>query len=356
MNDRPVPLRPDPAALNRADRRSLHRAITAMALSTDVGSRSAEAVLRRTWPNDTTAQTVLKAAVSPTTTSIYPTAIVSNPLVTLAPESAAAQLFAECLHVDLTGVTSVRLPYVAGAPQPGFIAELAPAPVAQLSVSNVEIGPAKKILILAGLTGELENAHPTAVSTMIGRALADATTKSVDAAAFSNIAGDAVRPPGLLYAVTPLTAATAGGSDLETLAADLASLANAIAAANINPVGMVLIASWKQATKLSLLSGQRFENLIVGTSALADRTVVAVAPGAVGFGYLGTPEISVSKEATVHFEDTTPLAIGTPGSPNTIAAPTRSAFQSDMFVVKVRARCAWDNLPGSVQVVNLVNW
>jgi hypothetical protein len=339
----------------QTERRSFHRAITAMALGAGE-RRGAEAVLHRAWPNDTVAEMVLKAAVSPTSTSDYRTAIVTNPLVTLAPASAAAQLFAECFQVDLAGVTSVRLPYVTATPQPGFIAEGAPALAAQLSLSNVDIGPTRKLLILAGLSGELDNATPGTASAAIGKALSDATTKAVDAAAFDNVVGDTTRPPGLLNGVVGLTAATAGGSDLETIAADLASLANAIAAAGINPEGLVLVASWKQATKLRLLAGARFDNVIIGTSALADRTVVGVAPGGVGFGYNGAPEVTTSREAAIHYESATPLAIGTAGTPPTVAAPTRSAWQTDTMVLRVRARCAWNKIPGAVQVVTSVNW
>jgi hypothetical protein len=336
-------------------RRSFHRAITAMALGQE-GARAAAAVLNRAWPGDTRAEMILRAATSPTTTANFWTETVTSPLVTLAPDSAAAQLFAECFQVDLAGVTSVRLPYVTTTPQPGFIAEGAPAPAAQLSLSNVDIGPVRKLLILAGLSGELDNAHPATASAMIGKALADACTKSVDAAAFDAVAGDTTRPAGLLNGVTPLTAAVAGGSDLETLAADIASLANAIAAAGINPEGLVLVASWKQATKLRLLSGPNFDNVIIGTSALADRTVVGVAPGGVGFGYNGTPQVETSREAVIHYESSSPLPIGTAGTPPTIAAPTRSAWQTDTLIVRVRARCAWAKIPGAIQSIVNTNW
>ena len=39
-----------------------------------------------------------------------------------------------------------------------------------------------------------------------------------------------------------------------------------------------------------------------------------------------TPRFDVSDQATVHMEDTTPLAISTVGSPNTVAAPVRNAL------------------------------
>jgi hypothetical protein len=338
----------------RADRQSFLRAVTAKALG-EIHGRDPAAVLRTTWPNDSAAGLILRGATSPTTSTDYPTAIITNPLLTLAPTSAAARLFAQCFQVDLAGVTTVRLPYVTAAPQPGFIAEAAPAPAAQVSLSTVDIGPAKKLLILAGVSGELDNATPGTASAAIGKALSDATTKAVDAAAFDAVAADATRPAGLLYNVAPLTAAVAGGSDLETLVADIATLANAIAAANINPEGMVIVAAWKQATKLHLLSGPQFGNVIIGTSALADRTIVGVAPAGVGFGYNGTPEVAISREAAIHYE-TVPLAIGTAGTPNVVAAPTRSAYQTDTLVLRVRARCAWDQIPGAIALITNVNW
>ena len=62
-------------------------------------------------------------------------------------------------------------------------------------------------------------------------------------------------------------------------------------------------------------------------------------------------------EAVVHFEDTTPLAISTPGSPNTIAAPSRSAWQQDMIIIRVRAKATWAVIaPGGVQCVTNTKW
>jgi hypothetical protein len=156
--------------------------------------------------------------------------------------------------------------------------------------------------------------------------------------------------------VTPLTPPTAGNSDLEAAATDLAGLASEISARGIAADDMVVIAAMPQALKLRLLSGPNFTNLILGTDALADRTVVGIAPAGVGVGYAGAPDIETSKQATFHFEDTTPLPIGSPGAPATVASPTRNAVQQDLRIVKVRARCAWAALPGAVQTMANVNW
>jgi hypothetical protein len=90
------------------------------------------------------------------------------------------------------------------------------------------------------------------------------------------------------------------------------------------------------------------------TLGLALKTVAAFAPAAVASGYREAPEIETSREALIHFEDTTPAAIiGTGG---TLAVPTRSAFQTDVIAIKVRGRAAWAVAPGGAQVVANVNW
>jgi hypothetical protein len=84
--------------------------------------------------------------------------------------------------------------------------------------------------------------------------------------------------------------------------------------------------------------------------------VAAFAPAGVASGYQDAPTIEASREPVVHFEDTTPLDISTPGSPPTVAAPSKSAFQTDIIAIRVRALCAWAVTSGAAQVVANVNW
>ena len=86
-------------------------------------------------------------------------------------------------------------------------------------------------------------------------------------------------------------------------------------------------------------------------------TVIAVVPEAIGSGYAGVPEVETSKQGTIHFEDTAPQRIGAVGSPNVVAAPTRSFFQQDMLGVKLGVKCAWASLqPGAVQFMTGILW
>jgi hypothetical protein len=56
-------------------------------------------------------------------------------------------------------------------------------------------------------------------------------------------------------------------------------------------------------------------------------------------------------------EGTTPLAIGTAGSLNVVAAPTRSLWQTDTIALRMILRASWVmRASGHVQVINDVVW
>jgi len=199
------------------------------------------------------------------------------------------------------------------------------------------------------VSAELENATPTSASAVIGAVLSSATSKSLDAVAFGTAAATADQPAGLLNGVTPLVASTASG--IAGMSEDIGAMARALVTANIDPANMVIVAPQRQAVALQIQAGPRFDYPILPTAALADGTVAAFAPGAVASATDGAPAIEASKESAIHFEDTTPLPIGTPGTPNTVAAPTRSAFQSDILVLRCRAFADWRMIAsGGVQV------
>ena len=71
-------------------------------------------------------------------------------------------------------------------------------------------------------------------------------------------------------------------------------------------------------------------------------------------GYQGPPTVQTGKHGSWQFEDTNPAEIVS--TPGTVVAPVRSAFQSYLIGIKIRADCAWCAGPGAVQVVQSVNW
>lgn len=97
---------------------------------------------------------------------------------------------------------------------------------------------------------------------------------------------------------------------------------------------------------------------VIATSGLAAGIVVCVAPSALAVVGNGDPiRVEVSTEATVHFEDTTPLALSATATPNTVAAPALSAFQMDLTVIRMLAPITWAmRTTGAVSWVSSVTW
>jgi hypothetical protein len=350
-----------PEDLDRRDdpsveRRAWTRAITARVLALAQRGEPTK-ILRDAWPDDRRAATILRAVSVPTDTSataIAPTIVES--FRSLAPGSAALNLFAQpaALKVDMTGIAQIKIPHLGSLPpQPIFIAEGAPAPALQLSFAASTLGPVKKILLLAAVSGEIENAVPESASAVIARCLSDATNKSTDVIAFDANAGSATRPPGLLFGAVPIAPAAAG---VDAMCDDLAALVAAIGAAGIDTRDVVFVCSPREATIIKVKASPKFDSLVLPTLGLPAKTVVCIAPMALASGYRDAPEVETSREAAYHFEDTSPLPIGTPGAPPTIAAPTRSLFQENVIGVKVRARLAWCVAPGGAQIVSGINW
>jgi hypothetical protein len=213
----------------------------------------------------------------------------------LAPSSASARLLGLAASIDLTGISTVSLPYVGatGRPPVPFIPEGSPGPVVALNVSATTLGPARKMLILAALTRETQDASAQTAETLIGSALATSAEQSLDAALFSSNAASDSAPPGLLHDVTPI--ASAGTTGAPGIADDLGLLADAISKPGIGIDDAVFIATAKLATKLRVLASPKFTNEVLSSAALADGEVVAVVPRGLATGYSdGAVSVEVS--------------------------------------------------------------
>ena len=80
-----------------------------------------------------------------------------------------------------------------------------------------------------GEGGEGEMAQSSGGEEVFAQLLREDLAGSLDASLFSNTAGSAIRPPGLLSGVSPLTATTGGGAS--ALQGDIAKVGGAVAAA-----------------------------------------------------------------------------------------------------------------------------
>jgi hypothetical protein len=346
----PIPLRPDPGAIRSDTYRAFHRSLAGHALGRIYG-QSPESIVRKAWPDDARTAVMTRAAVSPTdtTSGAALTATKVSPLLLVAPQSAAARLFENCTQLDFTGVLQFFVPHVGTHPVPLWVAEGAVIPFVQPSTGKATVGPVRKLAFGLAVTDELNEATPETATVVLGRLLGESAAKALDASVFDATAADATRPAGLLNGVTPLTAQTGPGG-IDTIAADLATLAGAISDAGMGADNLTIVANAREATKLRLLRGPVFEFQLLSSPAVAAGTVIALVPSAIATGTEGLPEIETSKHPEVHFEDTSPQPV--PAAPS-----TRSLFQQAMLGVKVRVRCAWGVLqPGAVQFMTSVKW
>jgi hypothetical protein len=195
--------------------------------------------------------------------------------------------------------------------------------------------------ILAAVSREL--AQYSQAEKLIETAFGDAVLKSLDFTAFGAQADNGIVPAGLLSGATQVTASTA--TDMASaMATDLGALAAAIAAYNIDVSDVVYVAAPRQAVELKARLSPKFDNAILSTLALADKTVACFAPKALASAYESPLQIDSSTQSAIVFESVSP---GTP----TTDAPTMSAWQQELIVLRIKARCAWTLRQGGASLV-----
>jgi hypothetical protein len=113
---------------------------------------------------------------------------------------------------------------------------------------------------------------------------------------------------------------------------DIAALFNAIGAGSSGEA--VLIMAPTRAMLFPAEFPQYDKVEVLPSQAVAATTIIALDPVSLIHGTSGTPRFDSSRDTVLHLEDTTPLAIGTVGSPNTVAATTMSAWQANAIAFR----------------------
>jgi len=347
MTRQGIPLRPDYSAAPRP--RWLERSVVASAISVAVGDPARDGpagVAKRLWGDGSIVDLICKGSVSPASTSTasaFAGSAVAAFVDSLQPISAAAKLFEAAPRVSLDGIGSITVPARSGAIPADdaiWVDEGSPLPVSQMSLTNAATLAPKKLAVQAVLTREL--ATYSAGENIITQMLREAAAVALDASVFSTAPASTARPAGILNGIAPKTATVSGGpadadaamlNDLEMLSA---AIANAVS-------GLAYVAHPKQANAIKLRLGSFLSDDIQvwPTIGVAAGTVICLDPQAFVSGFSAEPEIKVAAHTLIHMEDTTPLPVGTPGTPPTVAAPLRSTFQTDTLAIKLVLQAAW---------------
>jgi HK97 family phage major capsid protein len=322
---------------------------------------------------------VLRAAVNPanTTVATWAAELIQTDVVPF-----LDRLIADSIYLPLASMGVrytfgnagvLKIPVRANTPTlaGNWVGEGSPKPVRRASFTTVTLSPTK-LSVISTFTEEMAMYSAQSIEQIIRQAMSDDTQMALDAYLIDNVAASTgVRPAGLLNGVTPITA-SAATPPAAAMVADLKALMGAIIAAGggrnvaliINPaqsLGMGIVTTttgdflFGDASQAASKFG--FSRLIVSASCPAGR-VIAVDAADFATAQGDAPRFAVSTDATLHEEDTTPLALatGAQGS-GVLATPMRSLFQTDAVAVRMSLFVTWGmRRTGMVQTIASVIW
>jgi hypothetical protein len=328
-----------------------------------------EGAARQLFGHDTVTNAILERAVIPileraatsqatTTGTSWASALahqaIDDTIAAAASLSAGADVIARGTRVNFDNAGSIRIPgrtFAASNADAGqWVGEGAAIPVRSLNfTSGVTLTPKKMAVIVVF---SREQAESSAIEQISRAMISEGLGLALDSAMFGNAAGDATRPPGLLYNVNPIAAATGGGTN--AMMTDIGALIEALASAHGGKTPLFVMAP-KEAAALKLVAGPHFDYPVIASASLAAGEIIAVELASFVSAFDATPDFDIVQVAEFHAEDTSPTDI-TGGTPSP-AVPVRSLFQTHMVGLKMILHGAWGlRAPGHVQYIAGASW
>lgn len=224
-----------------------------------------------------------------------------------------------------------------------FTEEGAPISVVKATLAANGLLP-YSVKCIATFSEELGDHSKPVIDEVLRQILGDAVAEAVETVFFSDDAQLSWSPAGALQGATVVPPGA-------SFAEDVRGLVSAISPA----VDPVFIMSPARLASLSAAGGLIGFGAygVFGSSAIPDDTMAALDAAALVFG-AGTPSFKLGREATLH-EDTDPAPISTPGTPPTIAAPTRSLWQTNTVSLKCTLPISWTS-PKPAAIVSGISW
>jgi HK97 family phage prohead protease len=373
-----VPQVAAPAVLTKNKIRPLERPgdlivrVCAIRILSHITHRHPEDLLREMYGNDEQTGMVLKTASGPalTTQAGWAAELVQTATAdfvdTLKPDRIYPSLSAGGLRFTFGRNGVIKIPARAASPTLAgdWILEGAPIPVKQMGFTSVTLTP-KKLAVISTFTREIAAHSTPAIEGIIREAMSDDTAFVIDTALVSSAAATTAKPAGLLNGVSALTP-SALTNPAQAMVADVGALINAITAVNggrqlyllVNPAqgfNMGLV----QTTTGDFLFGSTQEAsnklgvTIVRSTVVPAKTVICVDAADFVSVTGDVPEYEVSDQATLHMEDNVlnVLPISSVGTPNTVAAPVRSLWQTASIGVRFLLDMNW-----AMRRTGMVSW
>jgi hypothetical protein len=341
------------SALNERGMRALVRSVISIADGKLNPGTTTEKLVARRWGSGAVGEiaSVMRAASAPAMTSQVGWARELAPVTTaflaaLVPLSASADLLSRVLHLSFDGAAHISVPTVT-TPFADFVAEGANIPVVQGTSGGQMLEPYKFAVIttLSRETTESGNAEA-----LTRDALLNSSGPSLDRRLFDSQPGVAgLRPPGLLYGITPITAAGASGGKDDAMKDDLQAIVSAVAPVAGNG-SIVIIAAPAQAVAINLRTLGTFSYDVLTSTQLPNGVAIAVATNAIVSASGDAPQIDVTKVASVQLNDS-------PTGDLLSGGHVIAAFQTDVVGLRLRWPLSWQvRDPRGIAYVTGVSW
>lgn len=337
-----------------------------------VKHRSVEDVVRDRWGDDEATMVVTRAAQPTALTTqagwAQELVLLSNAdfLTTLVASSVFNPLSAAGTTLSFgPGAGAIKIPSLATTPSisGSFVGEAQPIPVRRAGLTSITLTP-HKMGVITRYSREIAMYSTPAIEGICRDAIKNHTSITIDTLLLDNVAASAVRPAGLTNGVAGLTPATGGG--YSAVLKDIKALTAPFYAANAGRQ-LVMIINPAQRLDLSMVPGpagvpfgwtneftSQFQ-MIVSTTVPVGNVYMIDAADFVSVN--GNLEFEVSEEATLHIEDTAPQNISSTGSPNVVAAPVESMFQTAQIALRMLVNINWAmRRTGMVQWMTGINW
>lgn len=339
-----------------------------------VGQRDPVKVLEERYGDHEETNVFVRAAVDPAKTSVsgWASELIETETVafleTLRDISFYPRLAALGANLQFgPGRGQIKIPARASTPSisGSFVAEGSPIPVRRIGLTSATLSP-HKMGVISYFTREVAKYSTPQIENLLRQEIRGDTADTIDTLLIDTTAGSTTRPAGLLNGIAALTASTAGGwqaimEDIDTLAApfDTAKAGRSL----------VLLMNRREARKLNFVPGPD-DRLGSMRQLLADSGITPISSVNVPAGRLimidaadfataagDQPEFDVSEQAVIHAEDTSPQQIGTAGTPNAVAAPVISMFQTASIALRMLLDVTWAmRRSGMVQWIDGADW
>jgi hypothetical protein len=354
-----------------------------------------DAIIARRWPNDqAVAETskllaygvVGKAAQNPAMTTVqgWAAELVRESyqafMDALGPESVVPRIPMQSyefdgygkIHIPSRATTYPSDPNLSAA----FRAEGAPIRVGGSQTTSKYLTP-KSMGVIGTFTRELLKRSTPNIENAIRQWMLEDTAVALDVTFLDAVAGDAIRPAGILNGVAAGDTHASSGNTAQNITTDIMVMLNGLSAHHLGrrPVWIMNQAyAWALTFSRTATGDPAFPGMntsgngslagipvIASTTVPADKVVLADAAELAFAG--GAPTFEGSTEATIHEDSGAPNANMVTGATvlpinsGTPATPVRSLFQTHSAALKAVWEIDWTVVrPGAVQVLTGVAW